>query len=343
LCLTNESMRAELTKNARLALRWNPHATVISIAQPDDAGPPNRCECETCAAVEEEGNPSELVVRFVNAVAADLQAQFPDVAVSTLAYHYSQKPPKQTRPHPNVLVRLSSIKCSFSRPMTDERNSQFCTDLEGWSKMCDRLYLWDYAINFGYPLPHPNLRVYAPNLRYYTEHNVKGMFCEAGAFAELAELRAWLLAKLMWNPHAETNHLIETFAHGYYGPAGPHIVDYIELMHNAVEATDDFLGLGSRPDAKFLSLKTLTRGWEHLQAAAAAVANDPVLARRVEITRLPIMFVFLHRWNELSEVAKVAGARWPMGASQQELHADIVAVARDHGIRLQGISSPIPF
>ena len=343
LCLTNESMRAELTKNVRLALRWNPHATVISIAQPDDAGPPNRCECETCAAVEEEGNPSELVVRFVNAVAADLQAQFPDVAVSTLAYHYSQKPPKQTRPHPNVLVRLSSIKCSFSRPMTDERNSQFRTDLEGWSKMCDRLYLWDYAINFGYPLPHPNLRVYAPNLRYYTEHNVKGMFCEAGAFAELAELRAWLLAKLMWNPHAETNHLIETFAHGYYGPAGPHILDYIELMHNAVEATDDFLGLGSRPDAKFLSLKTLTRGWEHLQAAAAAVANDPVLARRVEITRLPIMFVFLHRWNELSEVAKVAGARWPMGASQQELHADIVAVARDHGIRLQGISSPIPF
>ena len=343
LCLTNESMRAELTKNVRLALRWNPHATVISIAQPDDAGPPNRCECETCAAVEEEGNPSELVVRFVNAVAADLQAQFPDVAVSTLAYHYSQKPPKQTRPHPNVLVRLSSIKCSFSRPMTDERNSQFRTDLEGWSKMCDRLYLWDYAINFGYPLPHPNLRVYAPNLRYYTEHNVKGMFCEAGAFAELAELRAWLLAKLMWNPHAETNHLIETFAHGYYGPAGPHILDYIELMHNAVEATDDFLGLGSRPDAKFLSLKTLTRGWEHLQAAAAAVANDPVLARRVEITRLPIMFVFLHRWNELSEVAKVAGARWPMGASQQELHADIVVVARDHGIRLQGISSPIPF
>lgn len=343
LCLTNESMRAELTKNVRLALRWNPHATVISIAQPDDAGPPNRCECETCAAVEEEGNPSELVVRFVNAVAADLQAQFPDVAVSTLAYHYSQKPPKQTRPHPNVLVRLSSIKCSFSRPMTDERNSQFRTDLEGWSKMCDRLYLWDYAINFGYPLPHPNLRVYAPNLRYYTEHNVKGMFCEAGAFAELAELRAWLLAKLMWNPHAETNHLIETFAHGYYGLAGPHIVDYIDLMHNAVEATDDFLGLGSRPDAKFLSLKTLTRGWEHLQAAAAAVANDPVLARRVEITRLPIMFVFLHRWNELSEVAKVAGARWPMGASQQELHADIVVVARDHGIRLQGISSPIPF
>lgn len=343
LCLTNESMRAELTKNVRLALRWNPHATVISIAQPDDAGPPNRCECETCAAVEQEGNPSELVVRFVNAVAADLQAQFPDVAVSTLAYHYSQKPPKQTRPHPNVLVRLSSIKCSFSRPMTDERNSQFRTDLEGWSKMCDRLYLWDYAINFGYPLPHPNLRVYAPNLRYYTEHNVKGMFCEAGAFAELAELRAWLLAKLMWNPHAETNHLIETFAHGYYGPAGPHILDYIELMHNAVEATDDFLGLGSRPDAKFLSLKTLTRGWEHLQAAAAAVANDPVLARRVEITRLPIMFVFLHRWNELSEVAKVAGARWPMGASQQELHADIVVVARDHGIRLQGISSPIPF
>jgi len=343
LCLTNESMRAELTKNARLALRWNPHATVISIAQPDDAGPPNRCECAACAAVEQEGNPSELVIRFVNAVAADLQEQFPDVAVSTLAYHYSQKPPKQTRPRPNVLVRLSSIKCSFSRPMTDERNSPFRADLEGWSKMCDRLYLWDYPINFAYPLPHPNLRVYGPNLRYYTEHNVKGMFCEGGAFAELVELRAWLLAKLMWNPNADSNQLIDTFVRGYYGQAGSHILDYIQLTHNAVEATDDFLGLGSRPDATFLSLETLLRAWEHVQAAAAAVANDPILAQRVQVTRLPIMFVFLHRWNELHAAAKDAGLRWPMGSSQQELHADIVALASAHGINLKGISSPIPF
>ena len=343
LCLTNESMRAELTKNARLALRWNPHATVISIAQPDDAGPPNRCQCANCAAVERAGNPSDLVIRFVNAVAADLHAQFPHVAVSTLAYHYSQKPPKQTRPHPKVLVRLSSIKCSFSRPVTDERNSRFRADLDGWSKMCDRLYLWDYPINFGHPLPHPNLRVYATNLRYYTAHNVKGVFCEAGAFAELAELRAWLLAKLMWNPNAETDQLIETFAHGYYGPAGPHIVDYIQLIHNAVAATDDFLGLGSRPDAKFLSLETLIGGWAHVQAAAAAVASEPVLARRVQLTRLPIMFVFLHRWNELRDAANDAGVHWPMGPSQQGLHADIVALARVYGIRLKGIPSPIPF
>jgi hypothetical protein len=343
LCLTNESMRAELTKNARLALRWNPHATVISIAQPDDAGPPNRCECEACAAVEQEGNPSELVIRFVNAVAEDLQQQFPHVAVSTLAYHYSQKPPKQTRAHSNVLVRLSSIKCSFSRPVTDERNSRFRTDLVGWSKMCDRLYLWDYPINFGYPLPHPNLRVYAPNLRFYTAHNVKGMFYEAAAVAELAELRAWLLAKLMWNPNAETNHLIETFADGYYGPAGPHIVDYIQCTHDAVEATDDFLGLGSRPDAKFLSLETLTRSWMHLQRAEAAVANDPVLAPRVQITRLPVLFAFLHRWNELKQEAQDTGAHWPLGSSQQELHAVIAALARAHGIRLKGVSSPIPF
>ena len=209
--------------------------------------------------------------------------------------------------------------------------------------MCDRLYLWDYPINFGYPLPHPNLRSYAPNLRYYTEHNVKGMFCEASAFAELAELRAWLLAKLMWNPNAEANHLIETFTNGYYGPAGPHIVDYIQLTHNAVAATDDFLGLGSRPDAKFLSLETLTRGWHHLQVAAAAVANDPVLAPRVQIAQLPVMFAFLHRWDELRQAAADAGTRWPLGSSQQELHAAIAALARAHGIRLKSVSSPIPF
>ena len=77
LCLTNEEMLREMIKNAKLALGWNPHATLISVAQTDDAGPPEHCECYKCMAVEkEEESPAGVLIHFVNDVAEGLEKDF---------------------------------------------------------------------------------------------------------------------------------------------------------------------------------------------------------------------------------------------------------------------------
>ena len=60
LCLTNDEMRKELTRNALAVLRNDPGAGVISISQNDWHG---RCQCAKCRAVEEEeGAPSGLLL-----------------------------------------------------------------------------------------------------------------------------------------------------------------------------------------------------------------------------------------------------------------------------------------
>jgi hypothetical protein len=161
LCLTNEEMRKELVKNLKERLRKNPAATIASVSQNDWYG---NCQCKDCVAVdEEEGSPAGLMLRFVNAVAADIEQEFPHVALSTLAYQYTRKPPKITRPRPNVIVQLCSIECSFSKPLADERNRAFRDDIIGWSKISERLYIWDYTTNFRHHImPHPNLRVLGP-------------------------------------------------------------------------------------------------------------------------------------------------------------------------------------
>ncbi len=83
LCLTNEEMRKELVKNLKEQLRNNPSATIASVSQNDWHG---NCQCKNCAAIEqEEGSPAGLMLRFVNAVAADIEPEFPHVALSTLA------------------------------------------------------------------------------------------------------------------------------------------------------------------------------------------------------------------------------------------------------------------
>ena len=330
LCLTNEEMRAELIRNLKERLRNNPAATIASVSQNDWHG---NCQCSKCAAIEkEEGSPAGLMLRFVNAVAEEIEDEFPNVAISTLAYQYTRKPPKITKPRPNVIVRLCSIECSFSKPLSDERNKKFRDDIVGWSKICNRLYIWDYTTNFRhYIMPHPNLRVLGPNVKFFVNHSVKGLF-EQGAYtsngAEMAELRAWVLAKLLWNPALDAQELIDEFIVGYYGPAGPHIKDYLQITHDAVEASGDHLGCFSQHTAKFLSFETLSKGWERLKAAEAAVRDNSDLRFRVQVAQMPIMYVFIMRWDEMRRACENAGAEWPMDESIKATFEKFMETAR---------------
>jgi hypothetical protein len=332
LCLTNEEMRKELVKNLKEHLRNNPAATIASVSQNDWRG---NCQCSNCAAIEkEEESPAGLMLRFVNGIAEDIEKEFPNVAISTLAYQYTRKPPKLTKPRHNVIVQLCSIECSFSKPLSDERNKVFRDDIVGWSKICDRLYIWDYTTNFRHHImPHPNLRVLGPNVKFFADHNVKGIF-EQGAYttngAEMAELRAWVLAKLLWNPSLDGQKLIDEFIEGYYGPAAPHIKAYLNVTHDAVEASGDWLGCFSEHTAKFLSFETLSKGWSHLKAAEAAVQNDPDLLFRVQVAQLPVVYTFMMRWNEMRE--KAAGTLWPMPESIQDTFARFLEVAKKKNV-----------
>jgi hypothetical protein len=334
LCLTNEEMRAELIKNLKERLRNNPAATIASVSQNDWHG---NCQCSKCAAIEkEEGSPAGLMLRFVNAVAEDIEDEFPNVAISTLAYQYTRKPPKITKPRPTVIVRLCSIECSFSKPLADERNKKFRDDIIGWSKICNRLYIWDYTTNFRhYIMPHPNLRVLGPNVKFFVDHSVKGIF-EQGAYtsngAEMAELRAWVLAKLLWDPKLDGQKLIDEFIAGYYGPAGPLIKDYLQITHDAVEASGDHLGCFSQHTAKFLSFETLSKGWEQLKAAEAAVMDNPDLRFRVQVAQLPIMYTFMMRWNDMRQACKATGADWLMPESIRATYENFMEVAKKKNV-----------
>jgi len=334
LCLTNEEMRTELIKNLKERLRNNPAATIASVSQNDWHG---NCKCSKCAAIEkEEGSPAGLMLRFVNAVAEDIEEEFPNVAISTLAYQYTRKPPKITKPRPNVIVRLCSIECSFSKPLADERNKKFRDDIVGWSKICNRLYIWDYTTNFRhYIMPHPNLLVLGPNVKFFVDHNVKGLF-EQGAYtsngAEMAELRAWVLAKLLWDPTLDGRKLIGEFIEGYYGPAGPAIKDYLKITHDAVEASGDHLGCFSQHTAKFLSFKTLSKGWEKLKVAENAVLDNPDLRFRVQIAQLPIMYTFIMRWKDMRQACQAASADWPMPESIEVTCEQFKEVAQKNNV-----------
>src|SRR5439155_23480073 len=139
-------------------------ATIISVSQNDTF---NNCQCQKCKAIDDaEGSPAATLLLFVNAVAEAIEKDSPQVRIDTLAYQYTRKPPKTIRPRHNVIVRLCSIECNFREPLDHQSNAAFLADLTEWSKICQRLYIWDYVTDFSHYInPHPNWFVLGPNLR----------------------------------------------------------------------------------------------------------------------------------------------------------------------------------
>lgn len=244
-CLSDESILEMVKKNVRRLLDENPDCRIISVSQNDY---PYSCDCPSCRAIDaEEGSPAGTLLRFVNAVADDIRNDYPGVSVETLAYQYTRTPPKITRPRDNVIIRVCASDCCYSHSLSDPEcvaNAALQRDLAGWSKICERVYIWDYTTNFGhYIAPFPNFRVLRDNMRFFADHHAIGMFpegnCESrSSNGEFAELRAYLLGRLMWDPYMteeEYDGYINDFLEGYYGTAAPFIRKFIDFTLGASE------------------------------------------------------------------------------------------------------------
>ena len=334
LCLTNDELFAEFVRILKERLRTNHTATIASVSQNDWYG---ACTCPKCAAMDEaEGSQAGTMLYFVNKVAKEIHRDFPKVTVATLAYQYTRKPPLTIRPRKNVAVWLCSIECSFSVPLTHERNKDFRADIEGWSEICDRMYVWDYTTNFHhYIMPHPNLHVLGPNVKFFVDHGVVGLF-EQGAYhspgAEMMELRAWVLAKLLWNPSLDAEKLIDEFITGYYGTAADDIRAYLDVFHTAVARTGDYLGCYETPEAKYLAIETLAAGWEHLASAEQNAGNDEALAHRIRVAQLPVLYTLLAVWDKLRAAADERNVPWPVSESMREVMDRFMTIAKAEGV-----------
>ncbi|MCC6233778.1 MAG: DUF4838 domain-containing protein [Verrucomicrobiales bacterium] len=320
LCLTQPELLEFTIGRVRAWLREAPQARLVSISQNDWYG---ACQCDPCKALDDaEGSHAGTMLTFVNAIAARLESEFPHVLFDTLAYQYTRKPPRTVRPRTNVVVRLCSIECDFREPLSHPSNAAFADDLRGWSQITDRLAIWDYTTDFShYVQPHPNWFVLGENLRFFHQHHVRGVF-EQGAYqsagSEMAEMRAWVLAQLLWNPFQDDRALIREFVQGYFGPqAAPHILRYFEDLHAASAGAK--LTCFAKTDQPCFRFAPLSAAEAHWQAAESASAAHPEFHRRVQGAHLPVRYVWLSRWDALRAECEAAGGRWPLPESRAEV------------------------
>ena len=243
LCMTNPDVISLSAKRACQWLRENPECRMVSISQNDSFVLKSYCQCDECKKIiEREGAPSGALIYFVNAVAERIEAEFPNAIVDTLAYQYSVTPPKYIRPRKNVCVRICTGVCNNHPIASCEQNASIRDAFEGWSRVCEKLYVWDYTTNFAqYLTPYPNLMAIPQNIRFFINHNVKGVFVQ-GQFqeavnGEFGELRSYLLARLLWDPDANTDRDTQEFINAYYGNAAPYVYEYLKFIHEKGKET----------------------------------------------------------------------------------------------------------
>lgn len=313
LCLTNKELLEFVKKRVREIAAQVPPDTdaILSVSQNDNSAP---CQCESCRKLAEyEGSESGPLIHFVNAIADDIRHDYPRIAIDTLAYRYTRKPPLHVRPRDNVIIRLCDIECSFAQPLTDPVNKSFAEDVLQWSKLSNRLYIWDYIVNFAnYIQPHPNLYVLGPNVRFFVDNGAKGVYEQGNRHSpggDFAVLRQWVLAQLLWNPSLDGRQLIAQFLKEYYEAASDDIARYIDLRHQA--AKDVFVGISDGYDSPWLTPEFLAGSYTLLEQARARVSSSPQLAARVELLQAPVLYAIVRNWRR-KVVWQRMNRPWPL-------------------------------
>ena len=303
-CLSDENVYNTVLANVRKALEKDPNTKIVSISQNDNQ---SYCQCEKCAETDAlEGSPTGTLLRFVNRIAADLEADYPDLTIDTLAYQYTRKAPAITKPRDNVCIRLCSIECHFNHPLTTESCavcSKFREDIQAWSEICDNLYIWDYTTNYRYYLTtFPNFHVLRENMQFFATHNVKGVYEQGNGNSrsgEFGEMRAYLIAKLLMNPYMTAEeydrHMTE-FMQAYYGAGWENVRQYLDAFTNFATTSSAGMGIYSSPFTVFSpdDLIELEQTLNNLWDAAEELAGDRLDAVKRSRWQLRYLLLYIH-------------------------------------------------
>jgi len=311
LCLTNPDLRAAVVEKLRGYIEQSRTEAQkagraapldFDISQNDWGG---MCQCEACQAIaKREGSESGPLIDFLNHVADTVRDKYPEVRVNTLAYQMTEDPPKTLRPRDNVLPRLCDTNANLLRPITHADNRKFAERLDTWGRISKQLRIWDYAVTYRpHPgLPLPTVHTYAPDYRYFAEHNVEGVFTEHehAILADLRDLKIWMMIKLLEDPYRDEAALLADFTDGFYGPAGPTVRRYLAELQAAAESADATVNwFPPLSQYTYLTLEFLRHAQATFDEAETAVRGDPVLLRRVRHARLPVDRACLVLWPKL--------------------------------------------
>ncbi len=338
LCLTNPDVLKIVGDNLQKLMLNEPDMQIWSVSQNDNTG---ACECDNCSLLNNKFQSYQgSLLSFVNKLAE----RFPDKTISTMAYTFSRKPPVGIKPLKNVNILFSTIDINRAKPVQDDPRSElFRKEHEAWYNLGSNIIVWDYVVQFSnYFSPFPNLHTLKPNLNYISSFNPAGLFIQGSVEVpgELAGLRTYILAKLLWDPQTDTEAIKEEFLDAYYGKASNHVKEYLNLIHQNAGKSWKRMDIYDNPVTPFntyLKKSNLRNYLEILERASEVVRNEQHLYKRVQIISLPLHFAILQqaKFYGIDDygVFSLDGKKWLVNQDIRDRLEKFIALLKQYGIK----------
>ncbi|MCK4323433.1 MAG: DUF4838 domain-containing protein, partial [Armatimonadetes bacterium] len=318
ICLTHPEVARIIADNI-LAIRdkgeWMPKSDCVlwfSVSRED--GVDNWCQCPDCMDFYnrhgglkpyQSGALGAAWLHLAGRVDQILQERGEEVKISTLAYKWNAIPPTSgpTFPRINVLYAPQGQWCQFHALSDPDcpKNTVFREHLSGWLKYAGSVYMYFLSSyqTIACTKVNPTTHLIAENMRYLRSVGVKGIFAQGnqGAwwgdrfFGEMTELRAYLHARLMWNPDLDWQQERREFLEAYYGPEPGRVIErYLGDLEQTF-ARHKVHGNGDAYDDTAISswvTPAMIARWYSYMDEAESLATDAERKRLVRIARLPI-------------------------------------------------------
>jgi len=232
LCLSRPEVYEIVRKELGKKIKQNPEIKNWSFSQNDNL---HVCQCNLCRSkINNDNEFSEILIPFVNKLAKE----FPNYTISTLAFNQSVRPPKSIRPRENVEIMFCIADYDRFYAFGDAKDKKSVETYDSfvkWAQISNNIFIWDYTVNFfNTSSPFPNIQTLQRSLQLFKKFNVKGVFMQGVGEqqGEFAELKSYLLSKLLWNVNANSEAIVRDFMSQYYGPGWSSINEYIDQIYS---------------------------------------------------------------------------------------------------------------
>jgi len=245
LCLSNPDTARLAAERIKAYLRANPEAAIIDLWPNDNFG---ACECVACKALNDPGNAtiwprmpkrSRSYQVFMNRVAEQVAAEFPDQRLSMIAYVDGIEPGEDVPLHPNVEVNVALYRECYAHDVDDpacERNRFYVDVLDKWLALAKRVVLFEYYYKCAWQgLPFGVVRKIFADQRRFAAMGIYGNAPQISVFnfGSLG-INYYAFAKAAWDPSLDAGQVMADYCRHYYGPAGADALRFYETLEDAM-------------------------------------------------------------------------------------------------------------
>ena len=274
---------------------------VYDISQQD--GGSGYCTCKNCKKIiDAEESVSGLLLHFLNQVAAAIEKDYPDIYIQSLAYQYTQKPPKTIKAHPKIIMQ--SCNSTIAAPLLpDKPNGKV---MQKWAEHTSNLALWSYWRTYEGDEYWPYIRCRSTlqkEMQFCRDLNVFRYFAENENNVERCfyMFQYYLFSKLTVDPDLDMAKTTEIFMKGYYGKAAAVMTRYLEYLEKR-QMVREWADL---PNMKFFQDEEFYKTANQLlDEAEKLVADDPRSLQHVHWERIVIDSSLLRQQDKLGHLIK---------------------------------------